>query len=401
MPTCVRNPEGSSSKKLKWSLHIREDLLNLNYKAEFRGKWNRREEFISNNTELITNPFQACIIDNFLAMPDFLIELREECNAIEWRTRIMDLYEFSQSQDLKQLTNFKALSTLYNFLQTDVKRWVSELTGADLTHVSATCSCYSSTDFLLVHDDQRDDRLIAFILYLTPKWEEDYGGALQLLNKDGNGEPNEVERNIFPKNNQFVFFPVTNDSYHNVDEVRSLTECRLSINGWFHTKTNPVFATPVFNFLDNSLYGCIKHSQSVFDGDLKSWIIDTYLNTGTAKDIRDYFEHNSEVQLRDFFRPEPLSELIDIFRYGNLSWTKIGPPNRFNYEILQTENLPVVLERFLQLFRSQQMFKLLSNFTGLSLYRKKASMRFELQRWTPGCYSVILSLSISIRNFDI
>lgn len=392
MPTCVRNPDEMPSKKQKWSVELRLDLSDPDYKAQFREKWDRKMEFTSNNTELMAKPFQACVVDNFLAMPDFLNQIREEFNDIQWKTRIMDLYEFFQSQDLKHLTNFEALSAFYNFLQTDVMQWVRDLTGADLTHVSATCSCYSNTDFLLVHDDQRDDRLIAFILYLTPQWHEDYGGALQLLNKDDSGQPNEVERQIFPKNNQFVFFPVTNDSYHNVDEVKSLTQCRLSINGWFHTKTNPIFETPLFTFLDNSLHGSIKYTASFFDGDLKSWITSTYLDQDVRVDIKDYFEENSEVQLKDFFRPEALSELMDIFSYNDLDWKRMGPPNRFNYDILNTENLPVVLDRFFQLFRSSQMFKMLDSYTGLSLYKKKYSMRFELQRWTPGSYSVNILL---------
>lgn len=86
-----------------------------------------------------------------------------------------------------------------------------------MTHVSATCSVYTNTDFLLVHDDQREDRMVAFIFYLTSDdWTENRGGALQLFNKEKNGHPHEVVRNIFPSNNQFVFFPVTNDSYHQV-----------------------------------------------------------------------------------------------------------------------------------------------------------------------------------------
>lgn len=71
---------------------------------------------------------------------------------------------------------------------------------------------------MLVHDDQREDRMVAFVFYLicTDKWTEDKGGALQLFNKDSSGHPKDIVRSIFPCNNQFVFFPVTNDSYHQV-----------------------------------------------------------------------------------------------------------------------------------------------------------------------------------------
>lgn len=100
---------------------------------------------------------------------------------------------------------------------------VSSITGFDFSHVSTTCSLYSNTDYLLVHDDQRDDRKVAFILYLTDnfEWSECDGGRLMLLNKDAQGQPQEIVRSILPANNQFIFFPVTNDSYHQV----RLSEC--------------------------------------------------------------------------------------------------------------------------------------------------------------------------------
>lgn len=95
---------------------------------------------------------------------------------------------------------------------------MSNITGLDLAYVSATCSIYTNSDYLLVHDDQNEDRSIAFIYYLqcSDEWTEDKGGTLQLFNKDSYGHPQEVVRCIYPCNNQFVFFPVTNESYHQV-----------------------------------------------------------------------------------------------------------------------------------------------------------------------------------------
>lgn len=93
------------------------------------------------------------------------------------------------------------------------------MTGYDLTHISATCSLYSNTDYLLVHDDQREDRMVAFILYIIDDfvWHKSDGGSLQLFSKDANGQPLDVVRDILPVNNQLIFFPVTNDSYHQVN----------------------------------------------------------------------------------------------------------------------------------------------------------------------------------------
>lgn len=92
--------------------------------------------------------------------------------------------------------------------------------------MSSTCSFYSDTDYLLVHDDLQDDRAIAFVLYMTdPKqkssdelWTEEMGGALELLARDTNGHPTKCVKRIFPKNNRFIFFKVTDASYHQVSK---------------------------------------------------------------------------------------------------------------------------------------------------------------------------------------
>lgn len=73
---------------------------------------------------------------------------------------------------------------------------------------------------------------------------------------------------------------------------------------------------------------------------------------------------------------------------ADVEWRKIGPPNRYSYEVLSSIRLPHSLERFLNLFQSKTMFNLLQKYTDLELTTSTASMKFELQRWTPGSYSV-------------
>lgn len=130
----------------------------------------------------------------------------------------MDLYTFFQSKDLKHLKEFKYISSLYECLKTDIKDWVSSVTGIEFHDVSATCSYYSDCNYLLVHDDRQEDRAVAFILYLADieDWKVDWGGALQMIGCDEKGQPLEVAREVYPRGNQFLFFPVSNKSYHQV-----------------------------------------------------------------------------------------------------------------------------------------------------------------------------------------
>lgn len=72
----------------------------------------------------------------------------------------------------------------------------------------------------------------------------------------------------------------------------------------------------------------------------------------------------------------------------DVQWRKVGPPNRFSYEVINLNKLPHILERFLNLMQSTEMFNLLHKYTDLELEKDTAFMRFELQRWAPGSYSV-------------
>lgn len=79
---------------------------------------------------------------------------------------------------------------------------------------------------------------------------------------------------------------------------------------------------------------------------------------------------------------------LNIFLCTDIEWRRVGPPNRYSYEVLNCETLPHSLERFLDLFQSKAMFHLLQKYTDLELTTVGASMKFELQKWTPGSYSV-------------
>ena len=58
-----------------------------------------------------------------------------------------------------------------------------EVRHSDFTLLSSrTQTLLIFLDYLLCHDDQLEGRRFAYILYLTPDWEESDGGSLQLFN---------------------------------------------------------------------------------------------------------------------------------------------------------------------------------------------------------------------------
>lgn len=168
--------------------------------------------------------------------------------------------------------------------------------------------------------------------------------------------------------------------------MTSLEDTRLSINGWFHTDKPPSFDSPKYQPYPDGLFGDNTNAPIEFDSELSSWLTDGYLQCDVIKEVQEYFEEHSEISLKNFFKAEPINELKLILN-SNLSWVKIGPPNRHCYEVIKAKDLPLVLDRLLLLFQSKQMFTLLAKLTGIE-FKRTASMKFELQKWTHGCYSV-------------
>ncbi|XP_060532413.1 prolyl 3-hydroxylase OGFOD1 [Cylas formicarius] len=390
MPTCDRESDIQPRKKQRLCPIIRKTFQSAETTESIKKCWLNNSELFNDDIRLIADPFKICILKNFLANPALLDEARQEFNELDFNYRSMDLYEFFQSKDIVYLKQ-EHLICLYKFLKDDVMRWIAELTGFDLSHVSATCSIYTNSDYLLVHDDQREDRMVAFILYLTGKegWDKRKGGPLQLFSKDRSGHPQEVVYEMFPENNQFIFFPVTSDSYHQVAEVVTLNDCRLSINGWFHTKTPPVFKTPEFIPSESSIYGQVAVKAKDVDVDLAFWLDDNYVAPEAIRVIQRHIEEHSEISLRHFFKPNLFDNVVKELRKENVAWQKVYPLNRYSYEIADYKTLPKKIIEFIDIFQSRHMFKLLEKYTELELNSIEATMKFELQRWTPGSYSLL------------
>uniref|UniRef100_A0A1Y1MRR5 Prolyl 4-hydroxylase alpha subunit domain-containing protein n=2 Tax=Photinus pyralis TaxID=7054 RepID=A0A1Y1MRR5_PHOPY len=205
------------TKLMKPSLAIRNDLTTTAFLDFFHQNYVNSEYAVNDNVEIVKEPFKVCVVHNFLDDEAVLLKIQDEFNEIEWNKRSLDLYEFFQSKDLKDVHSYY-VSCMYEFLKNDVKDWIQNLTGMEFVNISATCSLYTHTDYLLVHDDLQGSRAIAFVLYFSgpASWKTESGGALQLFEMDFVGEPSDVVRSIYPRNNQFVFFPVSTNSYHQV-----------------------------------------------------------------------------------------------------------------------------------------------------------------------------------------
>src|SRR5262245_129030 len=117
-----------------------------------------------------------------------------------------------------------------SFQTPDVRNYFSQLSGSSLGW-SDSFGCHSMKvgDFLKLHDDNARNRKLALVFYLTPGWESSFGGALTIINMEGNATRIEAEYN------SMVAFDVTAGSKHFIKEItpRAGSKARMTISGWY------------------------------------------------------------------------------------------------------------------------------------------------------------------------
>ncbi|KAL6039450.1 hypothetical protein STEG23_025155 [Scotinomys teguina] len=286
--------------------------------------WSRRTPFSHEAIVLDTDPFLHCVIPNFIRSQDFLEGLQMELLSLDFHEKYNDLYKFQQSDDLKKRKE-PHISALRKLMFEDFRDWLSKASGIDLEPtIDMSCAKYEFTDALLCHDDELEGRRIAFILYLVPSWDRSLGGTLDLYDADEHFQPKQIVKSLIPSWNKLVFFEVSPVSFHQVSEVLSEETSRLSISGWFH---GPSLARP----------------PAYFEPPVPR-------NPHIPQD------------------PEKFAKVCEALEKGDVEWNSCGPPNKRFYEKAEESNLPDILKECMGLFRSEALFLLLSNFTGLKLH---------------------------------
>lgn len=385
-------------------------LTNRKFMEKFNAKWLSSDKtgdcqkFNDNNVKLYSKPFKICIISELLGNSAFTDQLVDEMAQMEWHRKQMDLYEFHQTTDLANLPpNAKpALKAFYNMLQNELLPWMKEITGLPLTRISASCSMYNYGDYLLVHDDLLSDRQIAFVYYLSPwfnEWTEQMGGALELFGTDPltNQPKYPIVRKFSPRNNQFVFFRVCKESFHQVGEVTNLVYPRLSINGWFHgpaTIDGNSIVSDSIGEIDSDLDTSMEYQSPTDELDLNEWINPCYLRKQVKQGIQQHIEDKSEASLEMFLISDFFDLLVSEFRDNlDLDWVLEGPANQRKYESLHfTPQSTGPLKDLYTLFTSDSMFRLLHEYTELDLHgiqSRNPTCSVQLCRFTQGCYTLL------------
>ncbi|NXP79085.1 OGFD1 hydroxylase, partial [Ramphastos sulfuratus] len=322
-------------------------------------------------------PFRHGVISGFLAGPAFPEALRDELLGLSFRGRRNDLLSLQQSEDLGGRSE-PHVAALRHALLEEFRVWLSAVTQIELEPtLDISCAKYEYTDVLLCHDDELEGRRIAFILYLVPAWEKSDGGTLDLYSTDEHFEPQQIIKSLVPSWNTLVFFEVSPVSFHQarncalcsvllpaslqVSEVVS-RKCRLSLSGWFHGPASARATRRSQPALRRSPHLPCDHEI------LYEWINQVYLDMDSQAQIQEEFEERSEILLKDFLKKEKYQLLCEALQDKDIQWNSQGPANKRLYEAAEEDSLPEGLKGFLRFLRSEALFLLLSNFTGLKLH---------------------------------
>lgn len=185
--------------------------------------------------KIYKKPFLHIIVDDFLP-DDVFSDLCDTLCELPVTRKESDLFQFDQSDDLTRKKSFselkKQLLHFLDSLRNDSLRNDSHMKESDFSQAIASVSSldmmaafYYDDDYLLPHDDQLDERKIAYTFYVAaPK----KGGALALLS---NKEPYERKK-IRVQPNRLVLFLVSNKSWHEIETIKGELP-RISLSGWF------------------------------------------------------------------------------------------------------------------------------------------------------------------------
>lgn len=366
---------GRAGKKVKKEVmaNISDAVTEETLKKQVAEAWSRRTPFRHEAIVMDMDPFLHCVIPNFIQSQSFLEGLQKELLNLDFHEKYNDLYKFQQSDDLKKRRE-PHICALRKILFEHFRAWLSDISKIDLeSTIDMSCAKYEFSDALLCHDDELEGRRIAFILYLVPPWDRSLGGTLDMYSVDEHFQPKQIVKSLIPSWNTLVFFEVSPISFHQVSEVLSEEKSRLSISGWFHGPSltrPPTYFEPL---LPRSPH--IPQDHEV----LYDWINPTYLDMEYQVQIQEEFEESSEILLKEFLKPEKFAEVCEALEKGDVEWTSQGPPNKRFYEKAEESKLPKILKDCMALFRSEAMFLLLSNFTGLKLHFLAPSEEDELE----------------------
>lgn len=205
----------------------------------------KKEEYLN------ASPFPHIVIDNFFnekLLDNILNEFPRNLENIgyEYQTKVeQKKFTLNDSKLLSNETNnfinFLNSQIFLDFLQ--IITGINEklipdpyLQGGGLHELRNDGFLNIHADFNL-HPTMKLDRRLNILIYLNKNWNDNFGGNLQLWNKD----MTKCEKKILPEFNKMVIFSTTDFSYHgNPDKINCPNDnSRKSIAMYYYSNGRP------------------------------------------------------------------------------------------------------------------------------------------------------------------
>ncbi len=194
-------------------------------------------------------PFPHIVIDNFL--PEFVLDniLTEfpKAGDIDWQ-KFENKAEKKLANKHEKYMGDNTRSLLYQFNSSTFIEFLENITGIegiipDPHFEGGGLHQIERGGYLKMHVDfNRNnklhlDRRLNLLLYLNKDWKEEYGGYLELWDK----EITQCEKKILPLFNRLVIFTTTDFSYHGHPEPLTCPEgwTRKSLALYYYTNGRP------------------------------------------------------------------------------------------------------------------------------------------------------------------
>ena len=187
--------------------------------------------------DLFNENFLKKILDEF---PENIQQIGDNFdNKAEKKLSLNDTNKFSN--ETNDFINFLNSKIFINFLQnlTDVEENLIPdpyLIGGGLHELREEGHLNIHADFNM-HPTMKLDRRLNILIYLNKDWKNNYGGSLELWDKD----MKKCEKKIIPTFNKTVIFSTTDNSYHgNPEKINHPDKIsRKSIAMYYYTNGRP------------------------------------------------------------------------------------------------------------------------------------------------------------------
>lgn len=170
-----------------------EEFFNQHYTkpdfiSTFRPAFRKRFPCADNFATVLDKPYPVYFLSNIFPT-EFLKSVKRTLEKSTFYKKSNDLYEFYQSDDLKNSLEPDLIKLRETIYSPQFVRLISNLTGIELDNTpDLSAHQYAFGNYLLCHDDDIKDvdssrgRRIAFIFYLVDEdWSEKDGGALEFF----------------------------------------------------------------------------------------------------------------------------------------------------------------------------------------------------------------------------